>query len=425
LDRGDLHPAARNFPARAQSKEPAEELDRSALATVPVELEDGARSAVRGINAFSLDLYRRTVAPAKNHFLSPASVSAAMSLAYRAAGGATADELRRFLHYTAPPADYLRATAGVLASMNFSRPGRELATANSIWLDESVVLRPDYLADTAMLAGSAVEQANFRVAPNEARLRINQWVERRTAGRIKDLLDPSKVTESTRSVLVNAIYLKANWADPFPAEATKPEPFGQLNGERAMVPLMHQTGYFQALQRDGVKAIILPYQGRELEMAVFLPEAARGLPRFEAQLSDETLSDWFKRLSAAPAQYTELALPRMHLSWDDDLVPTFKTMGMQAPFSIDADFSAIATPQDEGTLAIGAIVHKAYLDLDQEGSEAAAATAAVAIMVTGSRIPPPKPFIFTADHPFFFVLRDRRTGLICFVGRFVSPDGPS
>lgn len=412
-------------PARAQSDQPEEELDERALATVPANLDDDARAAVAGINSFSVDLYRRTIAPEENHFISPASVSVAMSLAYRAAGGATADEMHRFLHYTAPPADYLRATADVLASMNFKQAGRELATANSIWIDNSVVLSPDYLADTATLTGSAVEQVDFQAAPTDARLAINGWVEERTGGRIKDLLAPPHVTADTRSILVNALYLKANWASRFPPAATRQEPFRRLDGDKITVPLMHQTAHFQVLERDGVKAILLPYQGRELEMAVFLPNSASGLPRFEAQLSPERLSEWFEGLAAAPARYTALALPRMHLSWGADLKPAFEATGMTVPFSIDADFSAIATPGDERTLAIGAIVHKAYLDLDEEGSEAAAATAVVLIMVTGRGSPPPKPLIFRADRPFFFVLRDRRTGLICFMGRYVKPEGAS
>lgn len=412
-------------PARAQSDEREEDTDWRTLATVPADLGEDARAAVAGINRFSLDLYRQTIEPAENHFLSPVSVSLAMSLAYRAAGGATAEEMRRFLHYTAPPADHLRATAEVLASINFSQAGRELATANSIWIDKSVALRPDYLADTAGLAGSAVEQVDFRAAPDDARLEINGWVEGRTGGRIKHLLQPSHVTEDTRSVLVNAIYLKANWADQFSEAATRQEPFRQLDGAETMASLMHQTGYFQVLERDGVKAILLPYQGGELEMAVFLPNGARGLARFEAQLSPERLNAWFKRLAAAPSRNTELTLPRMHLSWGEDLAPALRAMGMTTPFTVDADFSAIAVPRDERTLAIGAVVHKAYIDLDEEGSEAVAATALSTVVITGRRPPPRKPIVFRADHPFFFVLRDRRTGLICFMGRFVKPERES
>jgi serpin B len=412
-------------PVRAQSDAPEKEVDWRALAIVPANLDEDARVAVDGINSFSLDLYRRTIAPEENHLLSPASVSVAMALAYRAAGGATADEMRRFLHYTAPPAEYLRATEDVLASMNFKQAGRELATANSIWIDRSVGVSADYLTDMAALPGTAVERFDFRGAPADGLLAINGWVEERTGGRIKDLLAPSHVTAQTRSILVNAIYLKANWVSRFPAAATRRELFRGLAGDRIAVPLMRQTANFQVLERDGVKAILLPYQGGELEMAVFLPNFVGGLPRFEAQLSPDRLSDWFARLAVAPARYTDLALPRMHLSWGGDLKPTFQAMGMTVPFSMDADFSAIATPQDKGTLAIGAIVHKTYLDLDEEGSEAAAATTVLMNMVTGSASLPPKPFIFRADRPFFFVLRDQRTGLICFMGRFVKPESGS
>ncbi|HEX7751027.1 MAG TPA: serpin family protein [Novosphingobium sp.] len=389
---------------------------------VPVQLDADARDAVKGINAFSIDLYRQTVDQPENHVISPASVSVAMSLAYRASGGTTAEEMRNILHFPAAPTDYLHATSGVLKSMNFKKSGRELATANAIWVDRSVILRPDYLHDTTGLAGSAIEQADFRGAPDAARQTINHWVEGRTNGRIRDLLAPPHVTPATRSVLVNTIYWKANWALPFENASTHKEPFRQIDGRRVQIDLMHQRSAFHVLERNGVKAILLPYEGGELEMAVFLPNSFKGLTDFEKRLTPDRLGDWLTRLEQAEARDTILTLPKMHLGWGKNLVPIFKTMGLNAPFGMDADFSAIATPADRGTLAIGAIVHQTYLDVDENGSEAAAATAVVAEMVISGRRgpPPPPPFVFRADHPYFFILRDRRTGLICFMGRFVT-----
>lgn len=394
---------------------------------VSVQLDAESRDAVMGINAFSIDLYRQTVSQPENHFISPASVSVAMSLAYRASGGTTAEEMRSVLHFSATPTDYLHATSGVLKSMNFRKAGRELATANAIWVDRSVILRPDYLHDTTNLAGSAIEQADFRGAPDAARQTINHWVEGRTNGRIRDLLAPPHVTPATRSVLVNTIYWKANWALPFDKGATHKETFRQIDGQKVQIDLMHQRSAFHALERDGMKAILLPYEGGELEMAVFLPNSFKGLTAFEKRLTPDRLSDWLTRLEQSQAQDTVLTFPKMHLGWGNDLVPTFKAMGLNAPFGMDADFSAIATPADLGTLAIGAIVHQTYLDVDENGSEAAAATAVVDVIVTSARRgpPPPPPFVFRADHPYFFILRDRRTGLICFMGRFVKASGES
>jgi serpin B len=406
----------------ADTEEPSED----ALIPVPIEIDDKARTAVTGVNKFSLDLYRQTLNQNENHFISPASVSVAMSLAYRASGGTTAQQMRDVLSYTASPTEYLQATASLLKAMNFKKAGRELATANSIWIDRSVILRPDYLADTQNLVGSAVEQADFRGNPDDARKTINRWVEIQTHDRIKDLLAQPHVTAATRSILVNTIYWKANWALPFAKSATRKEPFREQSGKKVKIDLMHQQANFQAIEHRGTKAILLPYQGGELEMAVFLPKSANGLPRFERELSPEQLDEWFARLAEAPARNTVLTLPKMHLQWGKDLVPEFKRMGMTAPFDFDADFSAITTPADKGTLAIGAIVHKTYLDVDEEGSEAAAATAVDMVMVTSGRrkpAPPPPPFVFRADHPFLFVLRDRRTGLICFMGRFVAVTG--
>lgn len=389
---------------------------------VPVQLGADARDAVKGINAFSIDLYRQTVSQPENHFISPASVSVAMSLAYRASGGTTAEEMRSVLHFSATPAEYLRATSSVLGSMNFKKAGRELATANAIWVDRSVILRPDYLADTTGLAGSAIEQADFRAAPDAARQTINHWVEGKTNGRIRDLLAPPHVTPATRWVLVNTIYWKANWALPFEKTSTRKEPFRQIDGQRVQIDLMHQRSSFHVLERDGMKAILLPYEGGELEMVVFLPNSFNGLTAFEKRLTPDRLSDWLTRLDQSESRDTMLTLPKMHLGWGKNLVPTFKTMGLNAPFGMDADFSAIVTPADSGALAIGAVVHQTYLDVDENGSEAAAATAVTTDMIISGRRgpPPPPPFVFRADHPYFFVLRDRRTGLICFMGRFVT-----
>jgi serpin B len=228
-------------------------------------------------------------------------------------------------------------------------------------------------------------------------------------------------------VLVNTIYWKADWARQFDETQTEPGAFQEIGGEEARLPLMHQQAPFQAFECDGIEAILLPYQGGELEMAVFLPSSATGLPRFEADLTSKGLSDWFAQLEAAPSRNTVLTLPKMRLGWSEDLVPIFKRMGTEVPFGLDADFSAIATPEDKGVLGIGAIVHKTDLDVDEHGSEAAAATAMLPINLTsgGAGPPPPPPFVFQADHPFFFVLRERRTGLICFMARFATAEETS
>lgn len=400
------------------------------IRTISVTLGPDAESAIAGINAFSLDLYRRTIDVDQNHFLSPASVSVAMGLAYRGARGVTALELEKALHFGRPPQDYLRVNGQVLDTMSFAGPRRELRTANAVWLQNDLPLLPDFERELTTFAKAGLQRVDFRGNAKVARLTVNGWVAERTRDKIKDLLQPDDVTDQTRTILVNAIYWKGAWASEFDKHQTKPEHFTSLTGGQAILPLMHQRSDFQVIERDGIKAILLPYVGHEVEMAVFLPNAIKDLPKFENKLTAGRLSNWLKDLASADRQETILTMPKMHLEWRQDLKSPLAAMGAPTAFSEDADFSGVATfpypgadPLEIG-LKIAHVIHKTYLDVDESGSEAAAATAVVMdVIVTGARRPaPPPPFIFRADKPFLFLLRDRRTGLILFMGRYVKAD---
>ena len=397
---------------------------------IEAQLDSNSQRAVEGINSFSLDLYKRSVSAEQNLFLSPASVSIAVGLAYRGARGATAEELRRTMHYDASPEAYLSGNAAILKSLNFSGQGRELRVANALWLEQGLPLRPDFLADVARHAQAGIQRVDFRNNPDAARRTINQWVAAATNNRIKDLLHEPDVTDQTRAALVNSIYWKGRWAAPFHAAGTKLEPFLGLNGERKPTWLMHQRGNFQVLDRRGVKAIQLPYAYDEVSMIVLLPDDESGLPRLEEKLTDSELKRWLGDLDAAQRRDTLATLPRMHLEWRRDLVPTLQALGTRTGFGDKADFSGMAAAPfpAEGPGAIGLkitkVIHQTYLDVDEQGSEAAAATAVLMDMiVTGARRgpPPPPPFVFRADRPFIFLLKDRRTNLILFMGRYVTP----
>lgn len=394
-------------------------------AFIPAPINPAADAAVSGINHFTIDLFKRMGRPGDNLFLSPASVSTAMALAYRGARGATADELRRVLYFSAPPETYLSVQALILRAMTFSGSGRELSTNNSLWVQDGLSLNPAYLADTAANAGAGLRRVDYRADPDRARVTINQWVSDKTHDRINNLLSPENVTDSTRAILVNTIYWKAHWETAFPAAGTKTEPFRRLDGKAIPASLMHQDADYRVLERDGIKAIDLPYRGGEVSMTVLMPNKAAGLPSFEAGLTDATLTKWLVALDAAEAQRTILTLPKMHLEWRGDLVSAFRAMGVNAAFDARADFSGMATVPGDQVLAIGAIIHQTWLDVDEEVSEAAAATAVAEVIITGMRrdAPEPKPpFVFRADKPFLFLLRDRRTHAILFIGRYTGPE---
>lgn len=393
-------------------------------AFIPGAMDPAADGAVSGINHFTLDLFKRMGSPTDNLFLSPASVSTAMALAYRGAQGATADELRRVLYFSTPPETYLATQAPILRAMTFSATGRELSTNNSLWVQDGLSMNPAYLADTAANAGAGLRRVDYRTDPDRARATINKWVSDKTHDRIINLLSPENVTNGTRAILVNTIYWKAHWETAFRAAKTKTESFYLLDGKTIPASLMHQESDYRVLERDGVKAIDLPYRGGEVSMTVLMPSKAAALPALEAGLTDATLTEWLAKLDAAEAQPTILTLPKMHLEWSGDLVDTFRTMGLNAAFDTRADFSGMATVPGDQVLVIGAIIHQTRLDVDEEVSEAAAATAVVDDIIITGLSPPPKPkppFVFRANKPFLFLLRDRRTHAILFIGRYTGP----
>jgi serpin B len=397
-------------------------------AFIPAPIDVAAKDAVSGINHFTLDLFKRIGAPSDNLFVSPASVSTAMALAYRGARGATADELRRVLYFSAPPEKYLGIQAPILRAMTFSGSGRELSTNNSLWVQDGLSLNPAYLADTAANAGAGLRRVDYRADPDRARVTINKWVSDKTRDRINDLLSPDNVTEATRAILVNTIYWKAIWATDFPPSATKIAPFHLLDGKTTRASLMHREAEYQVLERNGVKAINLPYRNGEVAMTVLMPGKASGLSGFETGLTDATLTRWLADLDTAEYRPTILTLPKMHLQWRGNLVETFKTMGLHDPFGPQADFSGIATAPGDHVLTIGGIIHQTWLDVDEGGSEAAAATAVVGDVIITGQLPPPEPkppFVFRANKPFLFLLRDRRTHAILFIGRYTGPTKPS
>jgi serpin B len=248
----------------------------------------------------------------------------------------------------------------------------------------------------------------------QARKVINAWVEKQTKDKIKDLLQPGVLDVDTRLVLTNAIYFKGLWAQKFKKSATKEEPFHTAGGGSVKAPLMHQTGDFKYLDGGDFQALEMPYRGQGLSMVVLLPKKADGLAALEAKLTGPNLAAWLGKLRK---QEVEVALPRFKMTRALALNATLEALGMRKAFIPGgADFSGMAGSAGR-RLFIQAVVHQAFVDVNEEGTEAAAATA----VAVGADSEPPPPPVFRADHPFVFLVRDNRSGSVLFLGRLANP----
>lgn len=380
----------------------------------------GSRAAGEGFdpasatNAFGLDLYRQLHAEGENLFFSPASIAYALSMTGAGARGLTADEMDRVLHLPADDARVAAGFGGLMTALTAANEHATLNLANRLYGQRGLGFSPEYLALLDRHYGAGLEQIDFRADPAAARRTINAWVEEQTANKILNLLAPGSLDGGTRLVLVNAIHFLGTWQEPFPVEATADAPFHRERGGEVSVPFMHVTGRFGYAEKNGVQILALPYQGGALEMVLVLPAAGTPLAAVEARLDAGVLAGW---LAAPTPASVAVGLPRLHLETKFDLAGTLQAMGMPTAFTPAADFSGLTTGGN--ALAIDEVVHKAYLDVDEKGTEAAAATGVV-MRVTSAR-PVEEPKVFTADRPFILVIRHRASGAVLFMGRVADP----
>jgi serpin B len=272
----------------------------------------------------------------------------------------------------------------------------------------------EFLAITRNVYHAELAEVDFAGQPEAARARINLWVEQETHEKIKDLVPHGVIKPLTRLVLTNAIYFKGDWSHPFPKAATTDEAFHVSSEQSVQVPLMHRTDDLRFAAIDALSVLELNYGKGELSALFLLPDAIDGLPALEAKLSQENLSRW---TAALANRKVDVFLPRFKLSSEFSLSSALTAMGMTQAFDENqADFSGISTQEK---LYISAVLHKAFVDLNEEGTEAAAATA---VVITARAVfRPDPPVIFRADHPFLFLIVDNRTRSILFLGRVTRP----
>jgi serpin B len=341
--------------------------------------------------------------------LSPYSISETLSMAYAGARGATATQMARALEFSLPAARLSAAFNGVAQSLDGVR---ELRLANALYGQRGQQFRAPFLGLLARDYGAGMRIVDFKTAPEPARTTINEWVASQTARRIRELLHPGDVTERTRLAIVNAVYLHAKWLSPFKRRSTYAAPFHAAGGT-VEVPTMHQTGAFGYVRGGGYRALELPYQGGRLVFDILLPDPGRLAPMLERLRSAGALP----LLRGLAPQRADLALPKLRLNTRFELADALKELGMRAAFDPQrADLSGIAG--GPGYLYVQAVVHQAYLNVDEAGTEAAAATGAT-IGISAAQSPPPLRFI--VDRPFAFVLRDLASGAVLFAGVVSHP----
>lgn len=386
----------------------------------------GVQAAARADDAFGADLYR-TVAAEGNTVFSPASVAAALRMALIGARGETAAELARALHLEpAAAAEGLSLLSSVLAEpvhgAQASAADLTIRAPNTMWVQSGMPLEPAFLA--AITGAAAVHDADFRNEYEKARREVNRVVAEQTADKIRDLVPPGAIDGDTHMVLANAIYLKAGWAHPFAAGSTAPGPFhagdGGMAADPVTVPMMRLTAELGYARGDGWQAVTLPYASgiREpkLAMAVVLPDGP-----LSGMASRLAAGGGLRHLLAGvrPAQ-VQLSMPRFRVTASFSLRPVLERLGVVQAFDAShADFSGITTAAQ---LFIDAVLHKAYIDVDEEGTEAAAATAVI-MKTLSLRMAPPVMVTVTVDRPFLFAITDTVTGTPLFLGQVTNPAG--
>jgi serpin B len=369
---------------------------------------------VAGNNKFALELYVKLQNQQGNIFLSPYSISTALAMTYAGARDQTEKQMADALCFSTMSSEQLHDEFGrLIRKLNATgeKGGYELVVANALWGQKDYKFLPGFLTLVRENYGGDLQQVDFKTQAEAARKTINTWVESKTKDKIKDLIKPGMVDSMTRLVLTNAIYFKGKWANQFAPVFTKDSPFILLGGQKVNVPMMNQTEKFGYREISNTQVLEMPYVNNDLSMVVLLPNKLDGISELEKDFNNDSLARWIDDLRKRKVQ---VFFPKFKMTSEFELARVLGAMGMPDAFSSKADFSGMTGNHE---LSISAVVHKAYVDINEEGTEAAAATG-VGIVATSIEQPPP---VFKADHPFIFLIRDNQTGSILFLGRVANP----
>lgn len=389
--------------------------DRS---SVSHEITDNldVQSVVEGNNTFAFELYAELRKIEGNLFFSPHSISTALAMTYAGARENTANQMAQTLHFALGQAQPHSAFAeiGVRLRSVHQESGNQLNIANALWPQAGYAVLEEFIALLKEYYRVSITPVDYEADTEAARKTINTWVAEKTQEKIKELIKERILDSLTRLVLVNAIYFKGTWASQFDKSYTQNAPFRLTSEESIEVPMMAQTQRFQYYENNRFQILELPYVGHTLSMILLLPQQIDGLTEFEKTLTLENLQRWTGRLRE---RKVEVILPKFRLNSQFRLDSVLQSLGMVDAFKQDkANFAGI--DGNEARLYIAAVIHQAFVNVDEEGTEATAATAVV-IKARSAYAPPPT---FRADHPFVFLIRDNDTGSILFIGRVAEPE---
>jgi len=379
-------------------------------------------SVVEANNRFAFEMYHRLAGDpgnaGENIFFSPFSISAALAITGEGARGQTADEIWSVFHFPEDATVMREGYASIMAAINRGASGYILRTANALWAEQTYPFLPEYLSTADQHYDAKTSNLDFVGHPEESRVIINDWVEEQTEDLIQDLIPPGVINPDTRLVITNAIYFKGTWVKQFDPESTSNDNFRTASGEIVQVPMMQRTdedAVYGYAETDRLQALSMPYASDDehtLSMIVILPKDG-DLEAVQEFLDADTLENI--RSSLASKQ-VEVYFPRFTMETKYSLAEALCSMGMPTAFSPQADFSGM---DGTGCLLISDVIHQAFVEVNEEGTEAAAATAVV--MELTAYIPPEPVPVFRADHPFIFFIQDDETGNILFMGRVANP----
>ncbi|MCK4504514.1 MAG: serpin family protein [Candidatus Aegiribacteria sp.] len=377
-----------------------------------------AQELVRGNNEFALDLYKEVcdTQESSNIFFSPYSISSALGMTYAGAGGQTADEMAEVLHFTIPVEAINRAFHSLTETLSSGELVRAesgdpftLSISNGLWVQDGFTLLDEYVAEVTRYYSAAVRNLDFINDPEPSRETINNWVAESTLDRIQNLIPSGVLKEDTRVVLTNAVYFKASWLKPFHERSTSDAPFFLADDSAIEVPVMNQTDYFNYVFTEGCSAVELDYAAGNASMLILLPDG--DIEEFQRDFNADMLETIRGRLSSIRVS---ISMPKFEFSQSMQLSQMLRTLGMKSAFKSSADFSGFTGSPD---LFISEVLHKAFVKVDEAGTEAAAATA----VVMGLTAIPEPPVEMNINRPFLFFILDRESGCIVFMGRVMDP----